>query len=310
MLTVVALDFGSKRLEEITAAGIPDAVAAGRYCWVDAEAVPPEQVAAAAAALGLPAVPGGEEDARWATRASPSCSARPPRGSRARRARTRRPGKRARPAHRPRGAVAVRRGMRRACREDFERHSRSHGFLLYEIADRIVEGYRHEYGAVRPPSTSSSFASSTSRRRPLPGRRRDDPAHLLAARRPHGRAGALPRARRAPLTLRPGVDPAAPRPQGGRPRPARGDLAAERDAIAGRSTSPWGWSRTDGTAPEAADRAQRRLPAAHLPHRGLRDELRCTSPRCTGATATSSSGGSSRRSSPTLLALMRRFRWL
>jgi magnesium transporter len=157
LLNVIAFDFGNKRAEVITASGITAAVAAGRYCWVDAESAPPELVAETAAALGLPAgiavspaAAWGDEGARWSDEGIAfilrEADARSP-GE---------PGSVLGVLVNERGLLTVHAGpsacvvgMRRAWREDFERHSKTHGFLLYEIADWIVDGYRRGTGAVR-----------------------------------------------------------------------------------------------------------------------------------------------------------------
>jgi magnesium transporter len=152
MISVVAFDFREKREESITPGGV--AAAADRFCWVDAESAGPEELAQVFADLGFP-----EEFARGAPRTEGVYDDTPGGLRLTFNEVTRGPaGLTVAPVVvliGDRGIVTVHAGasacvrrVRETYREDFARHSLSHGFLVFEIADRLVEGYREALLAV------------------------------------------------------------------------------------------------------------------------------------------------------------------
>jgi magnesium transporter len=150
MISVVAFDFQARTEETIDPAGVRAAVAAGRFCWVDAEGPAAGELDPVLDALGF----AGGTTRGLADETPEGAWVHAPDGLRFAVREV------ARGAEAVAGAPLVvllgEHGLvtshagpsaciaqvRASYREDFARHSRSQGFLLYEIADRLVEGYR------------------------------------------------------------------------------------------------------------------------------------------------------------------------
>lgn len=150
MISVTGFDFAGKRERAVPPDGVATAAAEGWYCWVDAEAVVPTDLRPILETLGFDpdaateALESGDEvvyrllprsvyfyfnevrfENRDLTRA---------------------------PVHvllNERGLVMFHAGpvamimhLRQTYREDFFEYSRSHGFLVFELADHLVDGYR------------------------------------------------------------------------------------------------------------------------------------------------------------------------
>lgn len=150
MIEIIEFDFERRQERPITPGDLPAAMANGRYCWVDAEALSPEEAGTLFERLQLDpglreeilgsdvegrfdlhgnAVHFGISEAQWV-------------------------GGRLELHHVDavagafflltfhRGPVAFLGQMHRAYREDFLLHAESPGFLLYEIGDRLLDQHR------------------------------------------------------------------------------------------------------------------------------------------------------------------------
>lgn len=147
MIHAVAFDFTAVTEETIDPAAIPDALAAGRFCWVDLDAEPPESAGALLRQMGLnpqaiEGVLGPDQEGRHDLYDDcVHCAVTESRRSHDRLQTVHIDVVIARQvlvtSHRT-GSEVIHL-MQRAYRDDFRRFARSPGFLLYEMGDSLLE---------------------------------------------------------------------------------------------------------------------------------------------------------------------------
>lgn len=159
MLQIVEFDYATRQDRACPPAEAPAAVAAGRYCWIDADAADREEADRLVTRLGIPdhvraEVFGPDREGRFDVHEG--CLHLAVNEARFEAGRLE-----AVPVdlvlaagfmftYRVRPARFVS-GMRETCHEDFVRFSRSPGFLLYEAGDHLLNAYRQ---ALRQAATA------------------------------------------------------------------------------------------------------------------------------------------------------------
>lgn len=150
MISITGFDFAGKRERALQSGDIPAAVSEGWYAWVDAEAEPPAGLRPVLDALGFDAaaaaeaLESGDEVVYRVLPRSVYFYFNEVRFANDELLRA--------PVHvllNERGMITFHAGpvaliahLRQTYREDFLAYSRSHGFLVFELADHLVDGYR------------------------------------------------------------------------------------------------------------------------------------------------------------------------